>query len=277
MSEGTEPSYVVIDNIKCYAPELGSGNSDFPPESYPALYRSEAGSFWFRSRQRILEHLICQHFGNRTAKFLEIGCGTGFVLNGLSKFKNLHLTGAELNLAGLKWAAKRLDGVELVQLDATRLPYVEAFDGIGVFDVLEHIENDVIVLKQIHAALKVNGLLFLTVPQHPSLWSQTDVVAMHKRRYSRKELVQKVSQAGLEVSFISSFVFSLFPAMYLSRVKNRFMKKRSGMDDSELHLPPWLDAMGDFVMRADERLIFSGRSLPWGGSLVVVAKKRGAT
>lgn len=265
---------VVIEGIQCYAPELALDNAAYPRESYEDLYRSEAGSFWFRSRQRIIENLVQKYLHDRLAEFFEVGCGTGFVLKGLSRFENLRLTGAELNLSGLKWAKQRLTGIDLLQLDVTRLPFKNRFDAIGAFDVIEHIDDDVLALQNMYAALKAGGFLLLTVPQHQFLWSQADEFGLHKRRYSRKELLQKLKQAGFAIRFISSFIFILFPALYIARLFKHSKQKPATLAVCELNLPRYIDFLGEWLMRLEEKLINAGFSFPWGGSLVVVAQKK---
>jgi len=89
--------------------------------------------------------------------------------------------GAEQHIAGLRRARERLPEVEFVQLDARNLPYKSEFDAIGAFDVIEHIEEDIEVIRSARAALVKNGILVVTVPQHAWLWSGADEHAHHKR------------------------------------------------------------------------------------------------
>ena len=151
-------------------------------------------------------------------RVLEIGCGTGFVLSALHAQRRFQLVGAEQHIAGLRFARERLPEVEFVQLDARRLPYRCEFDAIGAFDVIEHIDEDEEVMASAHAALRPRGLFVLTVPQHAWLWSSTDDYAHHKRRYSRAELLAKMRRRGFAIRFCTSFVFTLLPLMYLSRL-----------------------------------------------------------
>jgi SAM-dependent methyltransferase len=270
--------YTTIDNIKCYAPELAYANEDFPAEGFELLYHAEEGHFWFTSRNRVIQHLFAKFTGaDRAAEVLEIGCGTGFVLKGLSeKFPKYRLQGSEIHLAGITFAQKRLPQVEFIQLDATRMPFENAFDAIGAFDVLEHIEQDETVMQQVGLALKSGGYFYISVPQYQWMWSVTDDVAYHKRRYHRAELRQKLARAGFEVLYMSSFVFTLFPFMALSRLLNQ--KKQSQASESkansEIAINPLLNSIFKIAMKIDEWLIKDGISLPFGGSLIAVARKK---
>ena len=143
---------------------------------------------------------------------LEVGCGTGFVLQQLAAENRYELTGLESHIAGLRYARARLPSVEFVQADARDLPYESEFDAVGAFDVIEHVGEDEAVLASIRRALKVGGIVIVTVPQHKWLWSGTDEQAMHKRRYTRRELMTKLETAGLRSCDCTSFVTVLLPS-----------------------------------------------------------------
>jgi len=92
------------------------------------------------------------------ASFLEIGCGTGFVLSGVAqRFPQAKIVGSEIFVSGLAYAAQRLRSVELVQMDARRVPYRENFDVVAALDVIEHIEEDELVLEQLFSVLRPGG------------------------------------------------------------------------------------------------------------------------
>ena len=210
-------------------------------------------------------------------KVLEKGCGTGYVLSGLESENRYELFGAELHIDGLVLAKRRLPGIEFVQLNARDLPYVNEFDAIGAFDVLEHIEEDHEVIRSVYQALAPDGLFIVTVPQHRWLWSAADVHARHKRRYSRKELISKLEQRGFTIEYCSSFVFFLLPVMYISRiVRGGRPNDGVGRNDAtyeELALPKPINAIMQAIMAIDELFIAAGISLPVGGSLLIVARR----
>lgn len=272
--------FEIKNGIKCYSPDLAFYNNDFPADTFRFLYEAEETNFWFRSRNRIIQYLFDRYIGNKKADILEIGCGTGYVLKGLaSAFPKYQLTGSEIHLEGIKFAKKRLTHAEFIQLDASQMPFEDRFNAVGAFDVLEHIEEDEKVMKQVYKALQANSYFFVTVPQYQWMWSSTDDLAFHKRRYSRKELKEKLREAGFEVRFISSFVFMLFPMMIISRwLKNIKTRGNPSTTDphaelDELNLSPFLNSVFTGFMKIDEFLIKRGKALPWGGSLVAVAKK----
>jgi SAM-dependent methyltransferase len=258
-------------------PTVEQAEQTYPAEAFARLVELEANSFWFRARNRIIVRAFRKYLRQPARpRVLEIGCGTGFVLSALHAERRFDLVGCEQHAAGLVWARRRLPEVEFVQLDARNLPYRDAFDAIGAFDVIEHIPEDEEVMANVHRALRPNGLFIATVPQHAWLWSADDELSHHQRRYSRAELRAKLERNGFKLRFCSSFVFVLLPLMYLSRLR----RKPTGnaetpveVDLGELTLPKVLDRMLGAAMRIDETLIATGISLPIGGSLLAVAER----
>jgi SAM-dependent methyltransferase len=264
--------YIVMEGIKCYAPSLARQNEGFDKDRFEDLFKAEENSFWFRVRNKIVKYLFEKHARQKERiKFFEIGCGTGFVLTALSDLENVDLTGSEIYLEGLSFARKRLSSVELIQVDAVNMPFVNSFDVIGAFDVIEHITEDEKVMQGVHRALKENGVFMITVPQYPWMWSAQDEHASHKRRYTRKELSRKLRKHGFVIDYLGSFVFTLFPLMVISRMIKR-RKNENIM--SELEISGIVNRIFYIFMYIDFLLIRLGLSLPFGGSLVCVGRKK---
>ncbi len=266
-----------IDGFTCYAPHLAHQNEGFPPEHFDRLAELEENNYWFKVRNLILVHLskkICGADENK--KFLEIGCGTGYVGKTLRKiYKNY--VGSEIYLQGLKNAQKRLPDVQLIQLDATQMPFQNEFDVIGAFDVIEHIQEDEKVMQNVYHSLKPNGYFIITVPQYQFLWSYLDDYAKHKRRYSRKELTEKLKRNGFEIVYKTSFVFTLFPLVCLSRLlsKNKPIEKVTLKDiEAEFLIPNWVNKCFYWILKIDYYLIKLQISLPFGSSLITIARKK---
>ena len=138
----------------------------YPLESFDKLAKAESGHWWFRSRNQILLWVLKKHIG-KFESFLEVGCGTGFVLQAIKKhFPQVALYGSEYFEEGLVHARKRVPSVNFTHLDVRGMHDFERFDCIGAFDVIEHINEDEIVLNNLSRALKPGGTLLLTVPQH---------------------------------------------------------------------------------------------------------------
>lgn len=249
----------------------GSGEG-FDPTYFDELSRLEDGNWWFRSRNRSITWAL-GHFFPGCRSFFEIGCGTGFVLKGIQEaFPHLILSGSELFGEGLSYARSRLPNVSFFQLDARHIPFEEEFDVMGGFDVLEHIEQDEEVLRQMFRATRKGGGILLTVPQHPFLWSYVDDISFHKRRYTRRKLLDKVEEAGFAVLWSTSFVSLLLPFMFFIRRGKRY--PRGEFDPlAELKVGEPLNHLLEKIMDVECHLIRAGVSLPMGGSLLMAAKK----
>ncbi len=245
----------------------------FDPAYFERLAELEPRSFWYRSRNRLIVSTLRRHFPE-AGSLLEVGCGTGFVLAGLRReLPALRLVGSELFPEGLRFARERLGpDVELVELDARSMPYEREFDVVGAFDVIEHVPEDVDVLAGMRRAVVDGGGLLLTVPQHPRLWSRYDTFSHHVRRYTRRDVVQKVEQAGFDVLQVTSFVTFLLPGLVASRVVDRLGR---GPSDPLAALEPGrLNGVFERILDAERRLIERGVSLPAGGSLLLAARAR---
>ncbi len=252
---------------------VGDTHGGFDPSRFSRLAALEDRNFWHKQRSNLILWSISE-YAIPTGKLLEIGCGTGFVLKNIAReFPQLELYGSDLFGEGLVFCAERVPKATLVQLDALQLPYTNEFDIVGAFDVLEHIENDVGALNGIAKCLKSTGSLVLTVPQHGFLWSQSDELAHHCRRYSRQELEDKLDEAGFDVVRITSFVFLLLPLMMASRLWQRWAKPKFDVL-SELEVGGLVNWTCEQIMTIERFLIRQGASLPVGGSLLVVAKPR---
>lgn len=266
---GFEPA--VIDGFKCYAPQYSHEGGGFKASYFADLVRFEENNFWFRARNKLILWML-KHNCPDLVSFLEIGCGTGYVLSGVAdQFPNAKLSGSEIFFDGLGFAAARLPTTDLMQMDARDIPFHEEFEAIGAFDVLEHIEEDDRVLKQVHEALIPSGFLVLTVPQHKWLWSATDEHACHVRRYTAPELHRKIESAGFNIIRSTSFVTTLLPAMMASRM----LPEKVFDAASEFKISPWLNAVFYALLVAEIAAIKLGISFPIGGSRIVVAQKTG--
>lgn len=265
----------IIDEIECYVDEESA--SYYPADDYYWLHKIEDNHFWFKARRKIIKILFDKYAtdkinSNNVSKLLEVGCGTGGNLKMFSKYKNLEVTGGEMSLNYLRFIKNNIPAISLVQIDATALPYKDYFDIICAFDVIEHIDNDHAVINATCDALTDNGVFLITVPQHNWLWSAYDKKALHKRRYSKKDLIEKLTKASFKISYCGSFMFTLLPVMLL----HRFTKKNkiNEGEKNEFTMSNTLNAVLYLFMKFDIFLIKNGMILPWGGSLIVIARKK---
>jgi SAM-dependent methyltransferase len=269
---GSKPA--IVQGFTAFAPTLASTSTGFRKEYFADLAELEAGSFWFRARSALIIWAMKRYFPE-SRRFLEIGCGTGYVLSGIhAAFPQTKLTGSEIFTAGLDFAAARVPGASFYQMDARGIPFRDEFDVIGAFDVIEHIDDDDAVIAEVRRALRPGGGFVVSVPQHPALWSPQDEHAHHVRRYVGRDLRRKVEAAGFEVVRMTSFVSLLLPMMFASRLRMRGGGPNGDFDAIDaVRLPRLLNKALEAVMAVERAMIERGVSFPAGGSLLLVARK----
>ena len=256
------------------APDLLEGFGGYPAGAHGRLAPVESANFWFLNRNALILHFLDRYFPS-ALRMLEVGCGTGFVLSAISqRHPDMVLWGGDAYPSGLKFAQGRVPSAKLVQLNAGRLPFIDEFDVIGAFDVIEHIHDDRQALLEINKALKPDGGLILTVPQHAWLWSETDQNAGHQRRYCRKLLGSRLRSAGFRILKMTSFISLLLPLMFGIRKMGRLRgKNRSQQSTPGIILSNTVNRLLYGICGIERSIIRTGVSLPIGGSLACVAKK----
>ncbi|GAC1656183.1 MAG: class I SAM-dependent methyltransferase [Candidatus Dormibacteraceae bacterium] len=242
-------------------------------DNFEALSRVEHRSFWFRSRNQLVIWALRAYCPTAT-DLLEIGCGSGYVLSGVAAaLPGIRLSAVEMFAIAIAIARRRVPAATFYQADAANLPFEAEFDVVTCLDVLEHIGDDRAVLDQIVMILRSRGVLIATVPQHPWLWSGVDEYAHHKRRYRRGELEGKLTAAGFEILFSSSFVTLLLPLVLISRSRQQVAEELDPL--AEFKLPPALDRLLEYFLVLERRLLGWGLRLPLGASRLVVARVAG--
>ncbi len=268
---GAEPGN--RQGFMAFAPELAAQSNGYDPQLFAQNAELEAKNFWFAGRNTLLQQVLRRYLPS-AGDVLEIGCGTGFVLAMLrAQYPSANLWASDIFSEGLPFAAGRVPSAHVVQMDATALPFRDAFDLVGAFDVIEHIDDDRAALAEMTAALRPGGTLLLTVPQHPRLWSRMDEYAHHKRRYTSPELLAKLGEAGLRVRYATSFVSLLLPAMAWSRWRQAKQPPVVSGVDPDLQLGAATNASLSAVMAIERGLLAARLRLPVGGSLLAVAQK----
>lgn len=259
------------DGLVCMAPAMLADHDGYHEPLFEEYEKLEATHFWFVHRRRLILDVLQSHFPTLRS-FMDIGCGTAENLKAIEqRFPHARICGGEASLQALA-SARNKSNAQFIQMDARALPFTAAFDVIGAFDVIEHVDDDERVLAEMYRACRAGGGLILTVPQHPSLWSHLDDAAKHKRRYTRSELLGKVQAAGFQPVYVTSFMSLLLPAMALSRLQQRLKPPKDAVDDG-FRIGNTLNRIFGGVCSAERQLILAGLRFPLGGSLLVAARK----
>lgn len=258
----------------------GNGHGGYDPSSFETLFAIEDRHFWFRARNQVIAALARQVVAPLSPGYrvLEMGCGDGNVLRVLERAcPSGTVVGMDLYGEGLRYARKRTS-CPLVKGDVRLSPFGKTFQLIGLFDVLEHIPDDNRLLRDLWGLLDNGAALLLTVPASESLWSYVDELAGHCRRYEPGDLRSKLEAAGFVVEYITPYMASTLPLMWLSR-RSKAGTAAETPDalrsaKRELRVIPVINGILAWVLSWEARWLATRRLLPFGSSLVAIARKR---
>jgi SAM-dependent methyltransferase len=247
----------------------------YDPQHFRTLVAIEQRHAWFRARNEMIAARVEEAVSNLPDGFrvLEVGCGSGSVLQLLEQACHRGtVVGLDLYEEGLQFARSRTT-CTLVQGDASNPPFGREFSVVGMFDVLEHLPDDVRVLQRMSDLLLPEGVLLLTVPADPALWSYFDEASHHQRRYTCTELEGKLTGTGFHVEYLSPVMMPLYPVMRFFRG----IGKRRGATsvDRDLRIVPVFNEILYWALRMEHRAIAARKNLPIGTSILAVARWKG--
>jgi 2-polyprenyl-3-methyl-5-hydroxy-6-metoxy-1,4-benzoquinol methylase len=240
---------------------------------YHLHYKQEESHWWFAARSEIVRQVI-ERYGNLNPgdTVLDIGCGTGAILKELSRKYNV--VGIDMSPLAIEYSKKR-GLTNVFQMTVQEFPR-DKFNvkAVLLLDVIEHIDDDLEVLRSAREIVGSEGRVIITVPAYMWMWSSHDVVNHHKRRYTAKTLREVLAKAGLEPVKLTYYNTLLFP---LAAVRKLIGKSKTINEASQA-----VDQPGGFIngifktIFASERNIVTQMNLPFGVSLLAVAQPIGA-
>jgi SAM-dependent methyltransferase len=249
------------------------------PISYPAHGNAaclavEDSSFWFKHRNHVIAEFVSRF--HRPGMFLDVGGGNGYVAKTLMA-AGIPCVLVEPGIDGAIAArARAVEPVICARLEDINLPS-GCVASVGLFDVLEHIEDEAGALKLIHSILEPSGRLFITVPSYQFLFSSEDYAAGHFRRYTIPHLGRVLARSGFRIEFGSYFFTPLPPLIFLSRTVPTWLGKRDPVEHETAcseHTPRGLAAwVMDRLLNLELRRMRAGKRCPFGGSCLSVAVK----
>ena len=205
--------------------------------TYAIMNEVEKGHWWFVGRRTIIESFlkrICRDLAssmaarasvpangrsNESLKILDVGCGTGANLEMLSEFGEAE--GVDVSIEALTFCRAR-GLVNVKQGEAEHLPYEdEEFDLVTGLDVVEHLDDDLAGLKEMHRVLLPDGRALLFVPAFMFLWGVQDDISNHRRRYTMAELRSVVAKAGFAIERATYVNITFFAPILLGRLLMR--------------------------------------------------------
>jgi SAM-dependent methyltransferase len=214
--------------------------------------------WWYKERRHLIGQAIRALPPGRA---LDIGAAAGGNTRVLQA-AGWQATAMEFEDAGVELARSR--GLDVVQGDARKIPFPDDHFGLLVaYDVLEHIEEDDLVVSEIARVVRPGGRVLIAVPADPRLWSEHDVAVRHVRRYTRPELVALFDTPAFTIDDVRSWNVLLRPAVAI--------KRRSSEGSDLQEMPRFVNAALSVVIKL-ERVLPVGK-LP-GVSLLLTATVR---
>ena len=248
-------------------------------EEYERMYRFEDTYWWFVARRRLIASLLDAYYPrDGRLGLLDIGCGTGAMLDMLAPFGEV--IGADFAPQALEFCRAR--GREqgrhypLTRADVRRLPFAEGvFDAVTAMDVIEHIDDDKAASAEIFRVLRPGGRLFVTVPAYRFLWSEHDEALHHYRRYTAPRLKDVFQRVGFCVPKVSYTVSALLPAIAAYRLVSNVLPRPRDNGEKKadlIQVSPRVNAALQSLCDWETRLIRHA-DLPFGVTVVCVAEK----
>ena len=251
------------------------GAVGYDPHYFPTLAAVEGDHFWFATRREVVRDALrdaVPDLGRRA--LFDVGCGSGGLLQFLG-VSGVPLAGACDAYPESLALVRRRVAVPLLLVDEGRLPpFAPGYTLLSLFDVLEHVDDDLGTLRHLFEVLEPGGVLVLTVPAHPFLFDEMDTIAHHRRRYRRSEMGDKLRAAGFRILRLSHFMAPLVLLVPLRWLVRALPGHRNAMERRrvELAVTPVLNGLMRAVLRLERPLVRAGL-LPFGSSLIAVAER----
>lgn len=246
----------------------------YPAEANKIYSEIEEQSFWFTHRNEIILKVI-QTFSSSAKSFVDIGGGNGYTAAFLSK-NGYETLLVEPGLEGIV-VAKQRGVTHLINSTLQDAGFSgKVFSNVGLFDVIEHVSDDVAFLKQVCRVLEDDGKVFVTVPAFNWLWSQNDVNAQHYRRYTIDSFRKAAESSGFRICYatyffrllpLAIFIFRSLP--YLLGIRFKSLYSKAGKEHKSGHG----SRLMDITARSELSAVANKKRLFIGSSCLVVLEK----
>jgi SAM-dependent methyltransferase len=248
-------------------------SKEMQQHTYAIMNRAENSHWWYVGRRAILESFLERIIQNpkskiQNPKILDVGCGTGGNLEMLEKFGAAE--GVDVSDDALEFCKSK--GLTVHKGLAEKLPFAdESFDVVTALDVIEHLDDDVAGLKEMHRVLKTGGKTLIFVPAFMWLWGVQDDVSNHRIRYTKKQIVERLERAGFEVERATYANWTFFAPILGGRTLMRItgIKPES---ENNVNISALNGVFGKLF--GAERFWLKNFDFPFGVSIVVIAGKK---
>jgi SAM-dependent methyltransferase len=232
---------------------------------------------WWSARASLTVALLGRLGVRPPARVLDAGCGWGVTLAALER-RVYRASGLDVSRRALAQLDRERAGRELIEADLTRPlpPDVDPFDAVLALDVIEHLDDDRSAVERLgRLARPSGGLVVVSVPAAPDLFSDFDRVQGHRRRYDPPRLRAAFAETGLVVEDIFWWGAWMVPVVRRQRARQRPLGSETPAEAYRryLRVPPW---PGPWLLRlayALEQPRALARRLRSGTSLFAVARR----
>ncbi len=245
------------------------------PIEYEKMFALESTYWWFQGRKKIITACLEAHGLLRPgAQVLDVGCGTGLMLQSLAPYQPV---GLDFSHLAMDFCRKR--GIDrLVQADVIQLPFRDAsFDLILALDMLEHVERDDLLVQQFFRVLRPGGCAVITVPAHQWLWSEHDEALHHYRRYSDVQLRRLLEEGGFRLEKFSFAISTTYAPIVAFRRLQRWLKRKKSANNhspkTHLIVLPRIINQALIKLLEVEAWWLRRHSLPQGVTLLCLARR----
>lgn len=242
------------------------------PAELAKMFKLEDTYWWFVARRELVRELLLRD-GPRAGRqvVVDVGCGTGATLQAIEEAEAS--IGIDRSSQALHYCQQR-GLARLALATAEALPLAsESADAVLALDLLEHLSDDGAGTREFARVLRPGGVLIVTVPACPELWSEHDEALSHIRRYRASRLRAMLAGAGLDIEKLTPLITLLLLPIAALRIIQRLIPRRKGVPETAFIIPPksinWLLT----TLLRIERLWLRHFPLPVGVSLVAVARR----
>lgn len=245
---------------------------------YRQFAELEKEHWWFRGRRHVYMGLLKNSLSSgNPGRVLDLGCGLGGFLPSLQDF-GFEVHAADMDAQSLQYCSER-GFSSCTEVDCYRLPYPDdSFDWVTMFDVVEHIEDDARLMREVHRVVKPGGRVMISVPAYQFLFANNDVIAQHYRRYTVGSVKQLFNGTGfsMERNTYTNFFLSplIIPVVLMIKLleKTVMANRQSDHTNLSLQLPR---VINEFLYRlfAAELPLSRRVNLPFGHSIAAIATR----
>lgn len=241
---------------------------------YEEYYQLERKHWWFQVRGHLLMDIVRkQSKGAKNLKILNIGAATGLTSQLLQEFGEV--TSVEYDQECSDFTREKI-GINIQQGTILDLAFADqSFDLVCAFDVIEHVEDDHLAVREMKRVCKTGGIVFVAVPAFMWLWSHHDVVCHHYRRYTMKSLLavfnkQNIGQIVYKTYFNSALFLPIAAFRLLSRlIPQAWIRSGAGTDNTLISTESATSKLLYAIFNAEKNLMKNGMKFPFGVSVTV--------